>query len=119
MLAEVPPNPADFPQRRIQGGISMKPRPSRHFSPVSLGACLLVLCCLASSPASADAIYTITDLGTLSGQSSSVATSINNLGQVVGISYNSADGYFRRRHLRPRRSAALPGDRERGRVVSL
>lgn len=94
VLAEVPPNPADFPQRRIQGGISMKPRPSRHFSPVSLGACLLVLCCLASSPASADAIYTITDLGTLSGQSSSVATSINNLGQVVGISYDSSDGYF-------------------------
>lgn len=28
------------------------------------------------------------------GQSSSVATSINNQGQVVGISYNSSDGYF-------------------------
>ena len=44
--------------------------------------------------AHADPLYSITDLGTLSGQSSSVATSINNSGQVVGISYNSSDGYF-------------------------
>ncbi len=44
--------------------------------------------------ARADGIYSITGLGTLSGQSSSVATSINNSGQVVGISYNSSDGYF-------------------------
>jgi uncharacterized membrane protein len=48
----------------------------------------------AGSAARADALYTITDLGTLSGQSSSVATSINNQGQVVGISYNGSDGYF-------------------------
>jgi uncharacterized membrane protein len=46
------------------------------------------------SEARADALYGITDLGTLSGQSSSVATGINNSGQVVGISYNSSDGYF-------------------------
>jgi len=49
---------------------------------------------LAGAQARADALYGITDLGTLSGQSSSVATSINNNGQVVGISYNSSDGYF-------------------------
>ena len=49
---------------------------------------------LSQTSAKADPIYTITDLGTLSGQSSSVATSINNQGQVVGISYNSSDGYF-------------------------
>ena len=48
-----------------------------------------------SGPAArADGIYSITDLGTLLGQSSSVATSINNQGQVVGISYNSSDGSF-------------------------
>jgi hypothetical protein len=46
------------------------------------------------SEARADALYSITNLGTLSGQSSSVATSINNSGQVVGISYNSSDGNF-------------------------
>jgi uncharacterized membrane protein len=50
--------------------------------------------CLAVPAVRADALYTITDLGTLSGQSSSVATSINNLGRVVGISYNSSDGSF-------------------------
>jgi len=49
---------------------------------------------LAGAEARADALYGITDLGTLSGQSSSVATSINNSGQVVGISYNSSDGSF-------------------------
>ena len=49
---------------------------------------------LVASSARADALYSITGLGTLSGQSSSVATSINNAGQVVGISYNSSDGYF-------------------------
>jgi len=42
----------------------------------------------------ADALYGITDLGTLSGQPSSVATGINNNGQVVGISYNSSNGSF-------------------------
>ena len=49
---------------------------------------------LEGSAACADPLYGITDLGTLSGQSSSVATSINNNGQVVGISYNSSDGNF-------------------------
>ena len=49
---------------------------------------------LATPPALADPIYTISDLGTLNGQSSSVATAINNQGQVVGISYNSSDGSF-------------------------
>ena len=72
----------------------MMPRPSRHFCPVLLKASLLVFCCLAGSPAWADPLYTIANLGTLSGQSSSVATSINNSGQVVGISYNSSDGSF-------------------------
>ena len=60
------------------------------------------LCCamfllagaFAAPPVHADPIYAITDLGTLNGQTSSVATSINNQGQVVGISYNSSDGYF-------------------------
>jgi hypothetical protein len=45
-------------------------------------------------PELADPLYTITDLGTLPGQTSSVATWINSQGQVVGISYNSSDGYF-------------------------
>jgi probable HAF family extracellular repeat protein len=48
----------------------------------------------AGADARADAMYTITGLGTLPGQSSSVAMGINNEGQVVGISYNSANGYF-------------------------
>ncbi len=67
---------------------------------VRLTRCSILICtvmCLvvvATSGARADALYTITDLGTLSGQSSSAATSINNQGQVVGISYNSSDGYF-------------------------
>ncbi|MDG3007218.1 hypothetical protein [Paludisphaera mucosa] len=38
--------------------------------------------------------YKIVDLGTLPGTSSSVATSINNQGQVVGISYNDGDGVY-------------------------
>ena len=49
---------------------------------------------LEGSEARADALYGITNLGTLFGQSSSVATSINNNGQVVGISYNSSDRSF-------------------------
>ncbi len=54
-----------------------------------------ILITAVSGPAAlADGLYTITDLGTLSGQSSSVATSINNQGQVVGVSYNSSDGSF-------------------------
>jgi uncharacterized membrane protein len=38
--------------------------------------------------------YRIVDLGTLPGTTSSVATSINNGGQVVGISYNDGDGVY-------------------------
>ncbi len=52
------------------------------------------MACLTGRNARADALYTITNLGTLSGQSSSVATSINDQGQVVGISYNASDGTF-------------------------
>jgi uncharacterized membrane protein len=52
------------------------------------------MACLTGRNARADALYTITNLGTLSGQSSSVATSINDQGQVVGISYNGSDGSF-------------------------
>ena len=72
----------------------MTPRTShliRH--PLVMGV-LTLIASLWSTGARADAIYSITDLGTLSGQSSSVATSINDQGQVVGISYNAADGYF-------------------------
>lgn len=38
--------------------------------------------------------YRIVDLGTLPGTTSSVATSINDGGQVVGISYNEGDGVY-------------------------
>ena len=48
----------------------------------------------ASPAAKADPIYTITDLGTLPGTTMSVATAINNNGQVVGVSYNASDGMF-------------------------
>ena len=72
----------------------MSPRLSRRtVRALIYGASALVLA-LTGPTARADALYTITDLGTLSGQSSSVATSINNQGQVVGISYNGSDGYF-------------------------
>ena len=67
----------------------------------------------AGASARANALYTITGLGTLSGQSSSVATSINNAGQVVGISYNSSDGYFTQILSG---SADRPGSRKRARV---
>ena len=53
-----------------------------------------LIAAISGSDALADGLYTITDLGTLSGQSSSVATAINNQGQVVGMSYNSSDGSF-------------------------
>ena len=66
-------------------------RMSRHSLAVWTFA---LLAGLSETRTKADPIYTITGLGTLSGQSSSVATSINNQGQVVGISYNSSDGYF-------------------------
>jgi uncharacterized membrane protein len=49
---------------------------------------------LAGSAAQADPLYSITDLGTLPGKTSSVATAISNQGQVAGISYNGPDGYF-------------------------
>lgn len=51
--------------------------------------------------AQADPLYTITDLGTLPGMNSSVATAINNKGQVVGISYNNADATYFMSHLSP------------------
>jgi uncharacterized membrane protein len=38
--------------------------------------------------------YTITSLGTLPGTSQSVATAINNQGQIVGITFNGRDGYY-------------------------
>jgi uncharacterized membrane protein len=72
----------------------MTQRTSRWTSRALLCGALFVMAGLAGPTARADGIYSITDLGTLSGQSSSVATSINNQGQVVGISYNSSDGYF-------------------------
>jgi probable HAF family extracellular repeat protein len=40
----------------------------------------------------APAEYTISDLGTLPGTSRSIATGINSLGQVVGVSYSQSDG---------------------------
>lgn len=49
---------------------------------------------LLASPGRAGPMYTITDLATLTGASESVATGINNQGQVVGISYNNGDGYY-------------------------
>ena len=70
----------------------MKPRPSRRFCPVLLNACLLVSCCLAGTPAWADPLYTITDLGTLPGTTQSLATGINASGQVTGVAYTSSNG---------------------------
>jgi uncharacterized membrane protein len=57
-------------------------------------ALLLGVLPLGLGSARADALYTIRDLGTLPGTSMSVATGINNQGQVVGISYNPQDGTF-------------------------
>lgn len=42
-----------------------------------------------AATARADRMYSIADLGTLPGTTSSVAKSINNSGQVVGVSYNT------------------------------
>ncbi len=72
----------------------MSPHKTHSIRRSLLCGTLWLTAALASSLAHADGIYSITGLGTLSGQSSSVATSINNSGQVVGISYNSSDGYF-------------------------
>ncbi|MDR3620719.1 MAG: hypothetical protein P4L85_15310 [Paludisphaera borealis] len=57
---------------------------------------------LAASEARAVPMYTIRDLGTLPDKASSIATSINNQGQVVGISYNDADGEVYQSSLGPR-----------------
>ncbi|APW63743.1 hypothetical protein [Paludisphaera borealis] len=62
----------------------------RVIAPLAFAALLT----LAASEARAVPMYTIRDLGTLPDKSNSVATSINNQGQVVGISYNDADGKF-------------------------
>jgi hypothetical protein len=72
----------------------MKSRTTRSINPPMLWAVVILSMATAGGSVRADGIYSITGLGTLSGQSSSVATSINNSGQVVGISYNSSDGYF-------------------------
>jgi hypothetical protein len=80
--------------RLIRGRMFMRLRRTRSFRPPLLCGALWLTIALAASSARADGIYSITGLGTLSGQSSSVATSINNSGQVVGISYNSSDGSF-------------------------
>src|SRR5262249_52476928 len=45
--------------------------------------------------ASADPLYTITDLGTPPGTRQSVATGINASGRVAGVSYTSSDGTWR------------------------
>ena len=72
----------------------MSPRKPPSFRRPLLSGALCIFGVIAASSAQADGLYSITGLGTLQGQSSSVATSINNSGQVVGISYNSSDGYF-------------------------
>ena len=53
---------------------------------------LLVI--LASPAHASDAIYTVTELGTLGGDCGSVALSINNAGQIVGRSSLPDNGYF-------------------------
>jgi len=72
----------------------MRPRATQSINRPLWCGVLALLAGLAATEARADGIYSITDLGTLPGQTSSVATAINNQGQVVGISYNSSDGYF-------------------------
>lgn len=58
-----------------------------------LGRVLAVfaLSALGASSALAAPTYTITDLGTLSGTTKSIATGINEQGQVVGVAYNTND----------------------------
>ncbi len=72
----------------------MNSRTTRSINRPMLWAVVVLSMVTAEPSARADGIYTITGLGTLPSQSSSVATSINNSGQVVGISYNSSDGAF-------------------------
>jgi uncharacterized membrane protein len=50
-----------------------------------------VIWALHQGPAKADPLYTITDLGTLPGQTDSIATGINGQGQVVGVSASGID----------------------------
>ncbi len=49
----------------------------------------------AGQPASADPLYTITDLGTLPGTTQSIATGINASGQIAGVSYSSSNGTWK------------------------
>ena len=81
-------------------------------------AALAMLAAAVASPAAkADPIYTITDLGTLPGTTMSVATAINNNGQVVGVSYNASDGVFGANL--PQHPPRRPGSfRTTGRAVS-
>ena len=72
----------------------MIPRPRRLSCHLLVLWASILITAVSGPAAVADGLYTITDLGTLSGQSSSVATSINNQGQVVGISYDGSDGSF-------------------------
>jgi probable HAF family extracellular repeat protein len=55
---------------------------------------VLLLVGSGGQPACAGPLYTITNLGTLPGTNSSVATAISANGLVAGISYNSSDGHF-------------------------
>src|SRR3712207_5277036 len=59
-----------------------------HINKVSLMAISLVVFCFvtAAQEVAAQQTYTITDLGTLSGDNMSIARGINNSGQVVGTS---------------------------------
>lgn len=67
-------------------------RPSHYQLLPSL---LIVAAVLPGTTASASPKYTIVDLGTLSGTTSSAATAINDRGQIVGVSYNANEGRFR------------------------
>lgn len=66
----------------------MRVTSARRRQPVLAALGLLVS---SASWAVASPTYTITDLGTLPGQSASVATGINDQGQVVGVSGNGID----------------------------
>lgn len=55
---------------------------------MSVSILCLVIC---GRPVYAMPYYTITDIGVLPGYSSSIAKSINNSGQVVGVSHSSID----------------------------